>query len=365
MFSNPIVNVALGLVLMYLMLSLFCTVINEFIATLTNLRSRYLKSAINWLLEDEDLKRAFHANGLVQSIQPRLGMLRKLFQGALKRRTRASAAPGAAPAKPAPAGSNWQASYIDGKTFVAALFSTLASLKQPLEPNALKAAALARTKMGGVLGDVLSAEIDAAGADVEKLKDSLARWFDKSMDQISGVYKRRLKWISLAVGIVVAFVLNANSITVAQQLWQNAELQQRVATLAAASAANPPPGIRASGETTGARPTGSTGANAASGASTSAGSAPDLSQSLGAVTQRYGALTSTFPMIGIGAAPWKTNHTGVDWLVYFFGLLFTAVALSLGAPFWFDLLSYIVKMRNDNDPPALDKKKKTSTQAAE
>jgi hypothetical protein len=33
------------------------------------------------------------------------------------------------------------------------------------------------------------------------------------------------------------------------------------------------------------------------------------------------------------------------------GLLLTAVALTLGAPFWFDLLSKLVKLRSSGDKP--------------
>jgi hypothetical protein len=42
MFQNASIDIAIGLVLMYLVLSLMCTVINEFVATKLKLRSKSL-----------------------------------------------------------------------------------------------------------------------------------------------------------------------------------------------------------------------------------------------------------------------------------------------------------------------------------
>lgn len=367
MFSSPIVNVALGLVLMYLMLSLLCTVVNEFIATLTNLRARYLRTAIDWLLHDDALKKAFHANGLVQAMQPRSGMLRRTPQiaktasqapvKALRRLTRKPATEG--DAQGSKKASSWNASYLDGKTFASALLSTLESMGQSLEPTALKEAAsdYRNHHMGKALGDVLRFEAEIAGPDIQKLKDALARWFDKSMGQVSGVYKRRMKWISLGIGVVVAVALNANSITVAQRLWQSPELQQKTAALAQQMVAQPPAALQQGSSSAGssAPTSGSTAAAAkqTSAGGVAAGESPDqvsaqLRGEASAILKQYQAVNASFPL-GYGFFQKPQGFT--DWLIVIFGLLVTAVALSFGAPFWFDLLSYIVKMRNESDPP--------------
>lgn len=380
MFSSPIVNVALGLVLMYLMLSLLCTAVNEFLATLTNLRARYLRTAIDWLLHDEDLKKKFHANGLVQAMQPRPGMLRRTPE--IARAT--SQAPGKAlrrlAKKPPPtpavkadgAGSKeepkWYASYIDGKTFASALLSSLESMGQSLDPAALKLAAAdyQNHHMGRVLGDVLRFEADVADTDIQKLKDALASWFDKSMEQLSGVYKRRMKWVSLGIGIVVAVALNANSITVAQRLWQSPDLQKQTAALAQKMVKQPPAALQ--GVASGADPAApqvmlaatTTAAGGSAGAATGQ-SAKSLAELLRGqadeILKQYQAINASFPL-GYGFFQMPQKFTG--WLIVIFGLLVTGVALSLGAPFWFDLLSYIVKMRNESDPPAPGDKDKAA-----
>ncbi|MFQ6027733.1 MAG: hypothetical protein ACE5Q6_09600, partial [Dehalococcoidia bacterium] len=39
------------------------------------------------------------------------------------------------------------------------------------------------------------------------------------------------------------------------------------------------------------------------------------------------------------------------WLIKLGGILFTAVAVSLGAPFWFDLLNKFVNLRSGGNKP--------------
>ena len=67
MFQNAAIDVAIGLILMYLMLSLLCTVANEFIATKLSLRSSTLKDALHKLIDDPDVLQNFYAHGLIAS----------------------------------------------------------------------------------------------------------------------------------------------------------------------------------------------------------------------------------------------------------------------------------------------------------
>jgi hypothetical protein len=62
------------------------------------------------------------------------------------------------------------------------------------------------------------------------------------------------------------------------------------------------------------------------------------------------------------ADPRTTPQTTADWLTKILGLLLTAFAISLGAPFWFDVLNKIIVVRSTVKPkekspeePAVDK----------
>ena len=57
MFQNAAIDVTIALILMYLMLSLLCTVINEFIATKLKLRAKSLASALEQLLDNQESAR--------------------------------------------------------------------------------------------------------------------------------------------------------------------------------------------------------------------------------------------------------------------------------------------------------------------
>lgn len=64
MTGIAILDVALGLVFVYLLLSLLCTIVNELIAQATRLRARTLKAGIEALLSDAKFKRV--TEGLYQ-----------------------------------------------------------------------------------------------------------------------------------------------------------------------------------------------------------------------------------------------------------------------------------------------------------
>src|SRR5438105_7491400 len=64
---------AIGLVLVYLLFSLFCTAINEWIARLLALRATGLRKGINELLangKESGLAEAFHRHPLIEALKP-------------------------------------------------------------------------------------------------------------------------------------------------------------------------------------------------------------------------------------------------------------------------------------------------------
>ena len=49
--------------------------------------------------------------------------------------------------------------------------------------------------------DALLSSLTESGNDLDKLRTSIATWFDDSMERLSGAYKRQLKWISMLIGM--------------------------------------------------------------------------------------------------------------------------------------------------------------------
>ena len=78
--------------------------------------------------------------------------------------------------------------------------------------------------------------------DLEKLRDNLAHAFDAMMDRVSGIYKRYLKWISLAVGLAMAGLMNADTIKVGTSLWRDGSVRAQMVEVAGSFKANPAAG---------------------------------------------------------------------------------------------------------------------------
>jgi hypothetical protein len=167
------------------------------------------------------------------------------------------------------------------------------------------------------------------------------------MDRVSGIYKRKLKWISLLVGIGIVVVLNADSIAVGAALWKDASLRAQMVQNAGA--------VVASGQ----------------------GAALPSDKESDAIKTRISTLEEKLRPLPIGldrgeivkgfglfwkAMPWENS---LSWTAYFkeimkgaswtlmkvIGLFITALAISLGAPFWFDMLSKFMNLRGSGPPP--------------
>lgn len=326
---TTIIDVALGLILLYLVLSLICTTINELIAAFLTLRANNLASTINQLIDDPKFLQTFYSHALIVS-------------SALASRSGAVKWPSAATASaddltttqpvesPLP-------SYLDGQTFARAVIDSL-DPKKPIEAIGDVRASIEKLPENSVIRAALLANLSIANSNIDQFRLSVANWFDSSMDRLSGNYIRRLKLISLAVGFVLAAALNADSISVARAIWlEHASVPEMQTQLQAAeqkvlgeqakllaSCDNSEPGKQAE---------------------CAAAKLPGLEEYLRPLP--LGWSVATLPPAGADGWFW------LFWLLQkFTGLAWTAVALSLGAPLWFDLLQKFMNLRGAGGKPA-------------
>lgn len=174
--------------------------------------------------------------------------------------------------------------------------------------------------------DALQAQVAKAGDDITKLRDGIANYFDASMDRVSGIYKRYLKWISLGVGFAIVLALNADSIRVGVALWSDSSLRaQMLATSQSIVSAKMPNTTIATLDTAKLRDT-------LNGLESDVRPLP--------VGWKASDLVSPFTCAGF-----------FQRLMRFFGLAITALAISLGAPFWFDILSKFMNIRETGTKP--------------
>ena len=269
MFDHPIIDVGLGLIFLYVILSLLASSVQEWIASIFGLRSRNLRAGIkNFVGEDYALK--IYNHPLIRS----LSKDKKL------------------------------PSYIKPDTLSKVLLDVLAKDDKDESRVTQKTEGIRpiirKINDDHPLKEILEALIDDGAETYNNLQANLANWFDEGMSRISGWYKRKVKGIIFLIAALVVVVTNASSIHIAEELWQNEHLRLQIAAQAQLAVDG---GIN----------------------------------NISAIEQIE---NQTFP---IG---WKGSPENLwDFLKMLLGWIITAAAVSLGAPFWFDLLSKVANLR--------------------
>ncbi len=325
MGNNAAIDVAIGLILMYLLLSLIVTVVNEIIATAVDLRAANLKDALADIIDNDTLRKDFYDHGLVaslnQAIDKTQGPLAKLialitwlYRLILR--------------KP-PTNSDPHVSYLSSRTFALALLGSL-DQKNPVPEFGEAKDAIEKLPDSNVR-DVLLANLATADNDFGKLRDNISKWFDSAMDRVSGGYNRALKRISLLVGLVLVLLVNADTVNVAQSLWTNSALRLETVQVADAylkanpdGPKTPPPPAAGDGQA----------------------ASPKFDPAIQAIKDDATQLRH-FPVGWESMSPKDTKSVALKIL----GLILTAIAISLGAPFWFDLLNMFMNLRATGEKP--------------
>lgn len=175
--------------------------------------------------------------------------------------------------------------------------------------------------------------IDAAGGDVVKTRENIEGWFNSSMDRVSGWYKRRAQAFILVMGAVLTIALNVDAISVVNKLYTDKALREAlVASADVYVKAEPILGA----------------ADPAKDAGLAADCGEVRNKKLPACALRSNLDKVNDLQLPIGWAAEKSawEATRSHWL----GWLLTALAISLGAPFWFDLLNKIIVVRSTVKP---------------
>jgi hypothetical protein len=216
-------------------------------------------------------------------------------------------------------------------------------------------------------------EIDV---DREKLLTSLESSFDGVMNRVSGWYKRYAAIVVAVLAFAAALALNVDSYAIGSRLWKDDAVRNAIAAQAAnvtadqctqpADTTKPGKGgtvgtsgsANTSGATGTASASGATGVTGAPGASGAGGttvtaSAAQPTFSLELATQCVTRLHALALPIGWGK---ENRPTGWGWASKPFGIIVTGFALMLGAPFWFDTLSRIARLRSSGNPEGTTKK---------
>jgi hypothetical protein len=204
---------------------------------------------------------------------------------------------------------NSKPSYIPSRTFALALLDLIA----PATTDGTRTLADLKTGLANLPGPLqrtLTTLLEESQDDVERLKKQIEIWFNNGMDRVSGWYKRKTQWLQFFLGLSIVIVLNIDSVHIGRALWAvNSPLRASLVESAKSFVAQP------------------------------GGTNRPMKDVVDAIS------TASLP---IG---WSEFPKPDQWPTVVVGWLITAFAVSLGAPFWFDLLNKFVNVRASGKAP--------------
>ena len=74
--------------------------------------------------------------------------------------------------------------------------------------------------------DRTNEQISLVQGELYQFKSEIEKWFDDSMERASGVYKRNSKGVGFLIGLTIALAINADTVHIARQLSSNSTLRQ-------------------------------------------------------------------------------------------------------------------------------------------
>lgn len=290
-------QVVIGIVFVLLLLSLFATTVMELLASALGLRGKNLEKALRNMLATADIDdkflETFKSNSLYKQLSYKYGKTR------------------------------YNPSYLSPESFQSILFDII--LKgEGVEKLEAKIAELPDEDLRNVLKQLLV----QADNNIDNFKKHIQGWFNDVMDRASGWYKRYTQKILVVLGLTIAIVFNADTLAIYERLESDPQSLQQVVGLAEEFVAK-----NGTDELTQVDPT----------------FEQSYTELKNMVNTQISAVKSP---LGLG---WKNvdlaKNSAYDWLAKLLGWFVTAMAISLGAPFWFDLLRKIVNLRSSGNKP--------------
>jgi hypothetical protein len=355
-------DVAIGLILVFLLYSLLATVIQELLATLFGFRAKILERAICRMLQDASME-----NGKISRIQSMFkgsgmlgnedSLLARFYKHPLIQFLGES--------------DKKKPSYITSKNFSSVLVDLITENtdENDLKTRLNRALDSETDRIGNKTLALLRKFWREAEDDLSAFQLKLEQWFDETQIRCTGWYKKNTQFFLLIIGFIIAVFFNIDSIAIAGKLQKDPKLREAVVAQASDFVKSHPDLIVKREEDLKK-------ANAAV--------FRDSTQKDSVIREidyQYKALIAkgihlqkeadslistdlakVNGVLGLGLKnvreyhePFFKNATTFDfcqfckglrsWGLTMVGWIIAALAISLGAPFWFDLLNKIMQFK--------------------
>lgn len=288
MFGSGILDVAVGLIFVYFFLSLICSVITEWISRIRSLRAITLEQGIRKLLRDS------HGNGLAKKFYEH-----PLIEGITR--------------------DGHKPSYIPSHLFTLCLIDIIAPADST---KGVATFTEIRRSLPKELYGVILPLLDSAEGDLSKARQNIEQWFDHSMDRISGWYKKKIQVFAIGLAFGITFITNADTLYLVKAFYNDSTLRNSFVTAAQKTVKE-----------------------------------RDSNTTAISIKMNDDVSFLRMPMGWPDPFLCRQKGTELSWRDVFFwgekvlGWILTAVAVSLGAPFWFDTLNRIANLRSTGQKP--------------
>ncbi|SMD38836.1 hypothetical protein SAMN04488029_3900 [Reichenbachiella faecimaris] len=243
MTGSVALDVVIGLVFIYLLYSLFATLVAEIISTNLMLRARNLKEAINRMINDEEgegnsyprIIELFnilpdnYVNNLINNFYDHqevkyLGRKANLNPSAIK-------------------AVNFAKVILDKIKAVGSGTTEIQKIKSGLERLCLPEGSEdyiegTRRILGRKTAEYIQSILEDCQGDLEAFKKELENWFDRTMEQTTEWYKQRMQKILLIIGFMLAWVFNVDTFSIVKKLSVDQDARDQMVQLASAYVQN-------------------------------------------------------------------------------------------------------------------------------
>jgi hypothetical protein len=335
MLGLPILDVAIGIAFFFLMFAMICTTANESLSRWFNKRPKTLEEALGQLLGSESVKNAILRHPLIAALSRKSG-------GAIS-----------------------TPSYIPASTFATALLDYLTGPQSIRDAQALQAGIQA---LPPDTAKALTAIYRKVNGDWDQFHQEVEGLYKNAMDRASGWYKRYIQKQTKILAVVIVLWADFDALHVAERLWTDSALRSAVVEDAKARAQ-----ARNSGDMPLAvynQDSPDQGTAVAPGASPITENEQTLINSITGWERDINELSARIALARKSASDTTKDNT-ILWLkskwllMHLLGWLVSIFAISLGAPFWFDVLNRFMNLRSAGRSPDEPRAKNSGGKAAE
>lgn len=377
MINSSILDIVIGLVFIYLLYSLMTTLIQEIIASQFGFRAKILERAVFRMLEDEN-----KFNSKFRSI---LYLFKKSGNGGLRHSMSGEFYEHPLIKFLGEDNNRGKPSYINKETFSKVIVDLLRGdqVKPGDDVQVLIQKALDNqkanwddAKISRETASFLRSIWADANGDVAKFRTHLDEWFEETMDRATGWYKKHTQFILFFVGFAIAIVFNVDTLKIVNKLEKDPKLREQIVQQADAFVKDHPNldtelmqqeidfkrSVAERMKADAAFDTKNIG--------TYIGDSLKLAQYRLLKARKDTLMNRAESLLQKDIK--NVHHSlGLEWesyecnssllgciLLSIVGWTLTALALSLGAPFWFDLLNRLMKLRGSVATPTSDDREK-------